>query len=89
MIIQLLLSVIVGVIKTAISLMPQVAIPDWVVSAGDAVRTVMASAGGFAYWVPLALGVKVAATVMAVLAAGFLIRVGRMILSFFTGGGGS
>lgn len=89
MIIQLLLSVIVGVIKSLISLMPQIAVPEWLTSAGAAVRTVLQSAGQWGYWLPLDLGVKVAATVMAVLAAGFLIRVGRMILSFFTGGGGS
>jgi hypothetical protein len=89
MLIQLLLEVIVGLIELLIGALPALSVPAWLVGAGPMVSDLVSRTGAFSHWVPIGLLLTVASAVLACIAAGFAIRSVRMVLSFFTGGGGS
>ena len=49
----------------------------------------VAAANSVGSWVPLGYAATVAGVVLATKGIGFLIKIARMVLSVFTGGGGS
>lgn len=63
--------------------------PDWLAGTHDALDTVMAHIGGLGRWLPFGLLGVVLGTFFLILGAGFVIKVARIVASFFTAGGGS
>lgn len=63
--------------------------PDWVQGIGGPAAKVFELADSMSVWFPWAFLMGVFASVVASLLAGFGIRLVRMLISHFTGGGGS
>lgn len=84
---------LLGFLKTCVHAvlggLPHFAVPDWLTNTGGAVATVLGYANSLGVWFPGTLAVAVFGAVMAAWAVGFTIKVCRMALSLFTGGGGS
>lgn len=63
--------------------------PDWVQEIGTPAGKVFELADSMSVWFPWSFLMGVLASVIASLLAGFGIRLARMLISHFTGGGGS
>lgn len=70
-------------------LFPVIDPPDWLAGTGDALTTVTDHIGGMGRWLPFGLLGAVLGTFFLILAAGFVVKVVRIVASFFTAGGGS
>lgn len=70
-------------------LFPVITPPDWLTGINAALTTVTSHIGGMGRWLPFGLLGGVLATFFAILAAGFVVKVVRIVASFFTAGGGS
>jgi hypothetical protein len=88
MIVELVFGVVVNFIVWVIDRLPSGSVPDWL-GEGGYLTTVWTSAAGLGAWVPWTLFTSVAVFVMGAAALSFLIKLGRIILSLFTAGGGS
>lgn len=72
-----------------VSLIPSWTPPDWFTTATAWLSSGLSSVAGYANWMPLeAIGVGVG-FLMACSAIALAVRLGRMLLSVSTGGGGS
>lgn len=89
MIVTAILSLVAGLLEGLIGALPVFEVPDWLTAAGPMIADLLGATGVFSAWVPVALLLTVAAAVLASMAAGMALRSLRMVLSFFTGGGGS
>ena len=89
MIVEWFLGVITTLLEAMIGALPEFDVPGWLTSAGGAVAEVLSSAGAMSYWLPFDVLVPVAVTVLAAYAVGLAIKLARIVLSFFTAGGGS
>lgn len=79
-----------GWLLTALtSVIPSVTVPTWLSGSDSAFSTVFAAAGSMGVWYPAPLVAAILAGLLALWLAGFVIKVARMVLSVFTGGGGS
>lgn len=89
MITEAIIGVLAGLLTFVIGLFPEVERPDWLDSVVTTIADGLQSASHYGQWIPLgAVGGSIA-FVLACFAAAFAIRVVRMALSLFTGGGGS
>ena len=77
-----LLELIVGVVRFP----PP---PSWLAEPTGAVATVFQLANSMSVWFPMALALTVLAAVFAARFSGLAVKIGRMVLSLFTGGGGN
>lgn len=82
---RLLVSLVVGVLD----LLPSGNPPSWFVNAGATWSSLMGQVSGLSHWIPLALGVQVVTAILSCAVIGFTIKVVRLVLSYFTAGGGS
>lgn len=89
MIIEGLVSVVVGIIGGIIGLLPDLTPPSWLTNQTGAVGTVMGWFTGLGAWVPLGLVMSVAGSVLACMVIGLVIKLVRIVASFLTAGGGS
>lgn len=86
-VLALLTTVLVGVLRGIGALVPDV--PGWVVSMTTGLGSVADYAASMSTWVPFGFVLGVAGSVLACVAAGFLIKLVRIVASFLTAGGGS
>lgn len=70
------------------ALFPTIPVPSWL-SIDGPVGTVFQAAGSMGVWFPVQLVATVVGTLLVVWASGFVIKAARMVVSLFTGGGGS
>jgi hypothetical protein len=78
-----------GIFTWLLGSMPQVQVPDWLNATSGMVGTVFGYATSMGVWFPSGLAVTIAGTLLAVWLVSLGIKVARMVLSLFTGGGGS
>lgn len=72
-----------------VGLFPSAEPPAWLTVAGTGLGGIVARFGEVSHWFPVGLLGPAVAVILASMTAGFGVRVGRMVLSVFTGGGGS
>lgn len=63
--------------------------PAWLSDGANMISTVVQYAGEFDSWVPMSIAGPIVVIVPVCLVAGLIIKVARIVLSFFTLGGGS
>lgn len=89
MIVEAIFNVVGAFLAFVVGLFPTRDPASWVSSMGPAIQTVWNAAAGMGAWIPWS---NVSAVVQAVIGAmltGLAIRLIRVVLSLFTGGGGS
>lgn len=69
--------------------LPTVEAPDWFSNVSAVAGTVFGYANSMGAWFPTALAFTVAGTLVATWLIAFGIKAARLVLSLFTGGGGS
>jgi hypothetical protein len=77
------------VLHAVLSLIPAVPTPSWLTSGDSSIDTVFQDAGLMSVWFPISLATTVLTAIVTIWLAGFAIKLGRMVVSLFTGGGGS
>lgn len=83
-----LLKLLAWIFGLLFSLFPTISVPDWLSISGP-VGSVFGAAGSMGVWFPVQLVATVLATLLVVWGSSFLIKAARMVVSLFTGGGGS
>ena len=83
-----ILNLLGWVFEALFSLFPTIDVPSWF-SIDGPVGTVFQAAGSMGAWFPVQLVASVLTTLLLVWAVGFVIKAARMVISLFTGGGGS
>lgn len=89
MITQKILELGVFLLELVVGAIPLPQPPDWLVSPSGAVATVFQGAAALGVWFPTTLVLTVLGGVIAARITGLAVRVGRMVLSLVTGGGGN
>lgn len=89
MLVEWFVVIAADLLKALLAHIPGVAVPDWLNAAGSEVSTLLARGAGFGHWFPFALAGQVALAVTLCASAGILLKIGRVVLSLFTAGGGS
>lgn len=89
MIIELIVRALVALTKGILALLPNDPPPDWFTDAGAQWSSLMTQVSGLSYWLPVSLAVQVSLAILGCVVVGFGIKVVRIILSYFTAGGGS
>lgn len=69
--------------------LPEVQVPEWLNSASSMAGTVFGFANSMGVWFPTGLAMTVAGALIATWTIAFGIKAVRVVLSLFTGGGGS
>jgi hypothetical protein len=69
--------------------LPAYVAPDWVSGLAGAAGQVFGMAGSMGVWFPAPLVMGILVALLAVWLVSFTIKVMRLVLSLFTGGGGS
>ena len=72
-----------------LGLVPSLSLPSWFTDVGTFITNGLTSAAAFGNLLPVGPLRLVFVFLMACLSAGFVIRVTRIVISMFTGGGGS
>jgi hypothetical protein len=88
MITAAILSLLGWLLHAVLSIVPSIPVPSWLSDDGS-VGTVFQAAGSMSVWFPITLATTVLVAVAAIWLAGFGIKAARMVVSIFTGGGGS
>jgi hypothetical protein len=88
-IIEALVNAIVGLLSAVGDLFGHLDMPSWWASVDGAIATVSGYAAGFGFWFPFSAAVNGLEFVVACIGIGLLIKVIRIVASFFTAGGGS
>ena len=89
MITQALMSMMTAIVHFLMGLLPVVSVPAWLSSSDNAFSTVFSAAGSMGVWFPAPLLITVLSALLVLWVTGFGIKIGRMVLSIFTAGGGS
>lgn len=89
MIVEAVITVTMWLVKGLIATMPTAGPPGWLDDGAGYLNTLMESAAGLGAFIPWGLAVTVIMAVLACVVVGFVIKVVRIIASFFTLGGGS
>ena len=89
MVVEFLMTVAANVFEWAFSGLPPYTPPDWVGGIGSAAASVFGVAGSMGVWFPAQLVLTILAAMLAVWLVSFSVKVIRMAISLFTGGGGS
>jgi len=88
-IIEWLAQVVAAIAEFIAGLFGDLQAPGWLQSAGDTWQSIMGQAAGLDPWIPWSVLSAVVTSLLACVVIGFGIKVVRMVLSLFTGGGGS
>lgn len=89
MIIEGIVRMLTTLVKGVLDLLPSSNPPGWFMSAGDAWSGLMAQVGLLGTWMPVTLATNVTAAILGSMGVGFAIKVVRLVVSYFTAGGGS
>lgn len=89
MIVEFLMTLAANVFEWAFSGLPPYTPPAWVTGVGSAAGSVFSMAGSMGVWFPASLVLTIVAALLAVWLVSFSVKVIRMAISLFTGGGGS
>jgi hypothetical protein len=89
MIVEWILSLGTLLLTSLCSTLPVITVPSWLSSTDSVFSTVFSAAGSMGVWFPAPLLVTVLTAVLAFWLIGFTVKLARMVLSFFTAGGGS
>lgn len=89
MIVEALVDVLFGIVEFVIGLIPTTAAPVWIADASGYLETLWGYGAGLGAWVPWSLVGTVFASVLSCVAIGLVIKLVRIVASFFTAGGGS
>lgn len=89
MIFEAIAGFFVSLIEAVVNLLPTGNPPGWLQGWGAKVSDVLGYAAGLGAWIPLSLSVTVITALLACIVLGFVIKVVRIVASFFTAGGGS
>lgn len=68
--------------------LPMPDVPGWLYSAQDPIQTVFSAVGSMGVWFPGGVVIAVIGAVFLARMSGLTIKIARMVLSLFTGGGG-
>lgn len=89
MITDAILTLLSWILNAGLDLIPDTEPPAWIESAGGFLRSTLGIASSMGVWIPWnLLGIVLAAVLLANV-AGFGVKAVRIIISTFTGGGGS
>jgi hypothetical protein len=83
-----ILSMLATVFGALISVLPGIPVPSWLNASGP-IGTVFADAGTMGVWFPVGLIVTVLTSLLAIWLLAFGVKAARIVVSLFTGGGGS
>jgi hypothetical protein len=86
---QKLLEFAVFLLELVVGAVPIPQPPEWLAAPSGAVATVFQGAASLGVWFPTGLVLTVLAGVLAIRVSGLGIKIGRMVLSLVTGGGGN
>lgn len=94
MIVEAIVGALVSVIEFALGLVPEFEMPEWLDGTGAGTlhgyaTDIGEAASGGSYWVPFDAAALAVTIVLAAVAFSLLVRLFRLVLSLFTGGGGS
>lgn len=89
MITEWLLDVAAQLLTFVLGLVPNVSPPAWLVSGSSAIGDLFADLGMLAHWFPVWLLGPAVLIIVLSMTAGVGVKIGRAVLSVFTGGGGS
>jgi hypothetical protein len=84
-----LIDALVMCLMALLDSMPDTEVPDWVNSGANLIPTVFNFAGSMGVWFPWSTLAIVTAAVIGAWVLSFGIKIGRIIISHVTGGGGS
>jgi len=88
-IIEGLVVVLKAFLSFVVGLFPTSNPPGWLINASGTLQSVWDAASGLGAWIPFALAGQVIAAVLACMTLGLGIKLIRVVVSLFTGGGGS
>jgi hypothetical protein len=83
-----LLNFVGSILHAVLSVLPAVAVPDWLSGASSAVGQVLGYVGSMGVWFPGPLALSVIGALLAVWLTGYLINMARLVVSLLSGGGG-
>jgi hypothetical protein len=83
------MGVLKWIVTHFLALIPTLPVPSWLADRTGFVGQVMGYISGLGNWIPFSYAATGVALVLASMGVGALIKVGRMMLSVATGGGGS
>jgi hypothetical protein len=86
---ELVLDVFFALVRGIVALFPTGAAPGWLDDGAAKLADLTGYASGLGAWIPFGLAGTVLAAVLACMLAGFVIRLVRIVASFFTAGGGA
>lgn len=89
MIVEAVVSLLVALVEGALSLLPSAEPPGWFLDAGSQWSALMGQVGLLGNWMPVNLATTIVGAVLGSWVIGFTIKVVRLVLSYFTAGGGS
>lgn len=89
MVTDALLRLMESVVHGLLGALPEIPVPDWLVSISASAADIAAMGAGLGAWIPARLIVAVALTLLAAWLIGFGIKAVRIVASFLTLGGGS
>ncbi|SFC94947.1 hypothetical protein SAMN04487968_1165 [Nocardioides terrae] len=89
MILQAVLELVFGLIDGLLGLLPTAPPPDWFADGAGYFGQIWAMGTGLGGWVPWDVFGLVLASVGTCLAIAVVVRITRILISVFTGGGGS
>jgi hypothetical protein len=85
---QAILSALLDVAAWVVGLFPSVDAPGWLSGLSGPLADVTDHMSGFAVWVPFTAAGNVLVFVMAMVGVALIVKLIRLIVSLFTGGGG-
>jgi hypothetical protein len=89
MIVQWFVGIIATVVHWSIGALPTTTLPDWTSTVSSLVTTINSYITGVAVWLPFSALSTVVVLIATVIGVALLVKVARIVLSFFTAGGGS
>lgn len=89
MITEALLNFFASIFDWLLGSLPTIEAPEWLSSISSVAGTVFGYANSMGAWFPTGLAFAVAGTLVATWLIAFGIKAARLVLSLFTGGGGS
>lgn len=89
MIIEALISMLAALVSFIGSLFPDIETPGWMTSIAGHVSTVTGLMAPLGNWVPFGAAGNAVALVLVAIGAAAAVRLIRVLVSLFTGGGGS
>ena len=89
MIVVAIFGLIAGMFGMLIDLIPHVPVPDFIESSVPGLRAALGASASMGVWIPLQLAGTVAGLILSCALGGGVIKIGRIVASFLSAGGGS